>query len=293
VYVDDATSRIMALHFTQSESTFSYFAATRAYLERHGKPVAFYSDKHSVFRVNKKHATSGDGHTQFGRALFELNVEGICANSSQAKGRVERTHLTLQDRLVKEMRLRDISSIQDANQYAPAFIKDYNQRFAKPPLHPHDAHRPMRTDENLELIFTWREPRCVSKSLTLQYNKILYLLIDTPATRRLAGCYIDVYHYPDGRIEPRAEGIALPYSTYDRLSVIDQGAIVDNKRLGHVLQIAQYVQDKRDDRRSQSAPACNGEPSKRGRPPGKKAPRALNETDLHEAIHQAKRTTVG
>lgn len=70
--------------------------------------MAFYSDKASVFRVNKKDAQGGDGHTQFGRALYELNIEGICANSSQAKGRVERTHLTLQDRLVKELRLRKI-----------------------------------------------------------------------------------------------------------------------------------------------------------------------------------------
>lgn len=77
-------SRIMELRFTHSESTFTYFAATRAYLERHGKPVAFYSDKASVFRVNKQGATSGNGHTQFARALFELNIEGICANSSQA-----------------------------------------------------------------------------------------------------------------------------------------------------------------------------------------------------------------
>lgn len=85
VYVDDATSQIMELRFTHSESTFTYFAATRAYLERHGKPVAFYSDKASVFRVNKKGATNGDGHTQFARALFELNIEGICANSNRPR----------------------------------------------------------------------------------------------------------------------------------------------------------------------------------------------------------------
>ncbi|MBL4954394.1 ISNCY family transposase, partial [Neobacillus sp. YIM B02564] len=101
VFVDDATSQILQLHFTPSESTFSYFEATRAYIEQHGKPQAFYSDKASVFRVNHKHATGGNGHTQYGRALFELNIEGICANTSQAKGRVERANLTLQDRLVK------------------------------------------------------------------------------------------------------------------------------------------------------------------------------------------------
>ncbi len=97
----------MHLHFTEAESTFSYFTATRAYLERHGKPLAFYSDKASVFRSNHKAPQGGDGYTQFGRAMYELNIESICANSSQAKGRVERANLTLQDRLVKELRLRN------------------------------------------------------------------------------------------------------------------------------------------------------------------------------------------
>jgi len=286
VYVDDATSRIMELRFTHSEATFTYFAATRAYLERHGKPVAFYSDKASVFRNNKPNATGGDGHTQFARAMFELNIEGICANSSQAKGRVERTHLTLQDRLVKELRLRGISTMEAANAFMPEFMADYNARFGKEPLNSFNAHRPLRPDENLDLIFTWREPRCVSKSLTIQYDKMLYLLADTPEHRKLAGRYIDVYHYPDGRIEPRANGSALPYTTYDRLSEIDQGAIVDNKRLGHVLQLAQYVQEKRDNRRSQSVPSTDDVPRKRGRPPGKKSQRSLDQNDVLEALQR-------
>jgi len=284
VYVDDASSRIMELRFTHSEATFTYFAATRAYLERHGKPVAFYSDKASVFRVNKPNATGGDGHTQFARAMFELNIEGICANSSQAKGRVERTHLTLQDRLVKELRLRNISTMEAANAFMPEFIADYNARFAKVPRNSHNAHRPLRPDEHLDLIFTWREPRCVSKSLTIQYDKMLYLLADTPEHRKLAGRYIDVYHYPDGRIEPRANGVALPCTTYDKLSEVNQGAIVDNKRLGHVLQLAQYVQEKRDNTRSQSVPSTDGVPRKRGRPPGKKSQRSLDQNDMLEAL---------
>lgn len=94
VYVDDATSRLMQLLFVSSESTFTYFEATRGYLERYGKPLAFYSDKASVFRINKQ-AIGGDGQTQFGRAMNELNITDICANTSSAKGRVERAHLTL------------------------------------------------------------------------------------------------------------------------------------------------------------------------------------------------------
>ncbi len=105
VFVDDATSRLMHLQFVESESTFAYFHAARAYLEAWGKPVAFYSDMHGVFPVNHPGALGGDGMTQFGRALHALNIDIICANSSPAKGRVERANKTLQDRLVKELRL--------------------------------------------------------------------------------------------------------------------------------------------------------------------------------------------
>ena len=104
VFIDDATGRLMQLRFVPSESAFAYFEALQGYLETHGCPVAFYSDKHSVFRVARKDAKGGQGMTQFGRALAELNIEILCANSSQAKGRVERVNRTLQDRLVKELR---------------------------------------------------------------------------------------------------------------------------------------------------------------------------------------------
>jgi len=286
VYVDDATGRLMQLLFVPTESTPAYFAATRAYIERHGKPQTFYSDKFSVFRVSAKANVEGCGYTQFGRALYELNIDILCANSSPAKGRVERMNGTLQDRLVKELRLRGISSMDAANAYAPTFMADFNARFAKVPKSDFDAHRPLRGDEDLERIFSWREWRCVSKSLTIQYDKMRYLLADTPEHRKLAGRYIDVYHYPDGRIEPRANGSALPYTTYDRLSEIDQGTIVDNKRLGHVLQLAKYVQEKRDNRRSQSVPSTDGLPRKRGRPPGKKSQRSLGENDMLEALQR-------
>ncbi|MBB3877089.1 transposase, partial [Sphingomonas aquatilis] len=89
VYIDDATSELMHLEMVESESTFSYMRATRSYIERHGKPVALYSDKHSAFRNNTASA-NGDGMTHLGRALHALNIEIICANSPQAKGRVER-----------------------------------------------------------------------------------------------------------------------------------------------------------------------------------------------------------
>lgn len=122
---------MMQLLFVNSESTFTYFEATRGYLERYGKPLAFYSDKANVFRINNKQATGGDGQTQFGRAMNELNITGICANTSSTKGRVERAHLTLQDRLVQELRLRGISTPETANAFVEEFMADYNPPVCK------------------------------------------------------------------------------------------------------------------------------------------------------------------
>src|SRR5258707_10337424 len=122
VFIDDATSRLMHLQFVESESTFDYFTATRAYLERYGKPVAFYSDKHGVFRVNRKDAIGGDGMTPFGRALHTLNIDIIFANSAQAKGPVERANGTLQDRLGEEMRVRSTDTLGGGETVFSLFI---------------------------------------------------------------------------------------------------------------------------------------------------------------------------
>jgi hypothetical protein len=291
VYVDDATSRLMLAQFTGVESTFAYFEATRRYLERYGKPLAFYSDKASIFRVNLKSATGGAGHTQFGRALYELNIDGICANTPAAKGRVERAHLTLQDRLVKELRLEGISTVESANAFMPAFTASYNEHFAKTPRNGHDAHRPIRSDENLGLIFSWRELRKVTQNLTLHYERKLYLLPDIAAHRRLIGKYIDVIQYPDGRIELRAAGVVLPYTTYDKLGAIDQGEIVENKRLGSVLRVAQMVQATRDSR-AVAAPStahrADGKHVERRKMPGTKTQRELSSGDLKRAIRTAR-----
>jgi hypothetical protein len=287
VFVDDATSRLLYLHFTYTESTFSYFEATRAYLEQHGKPVAFHSDKATIFRNNSGRAAENGGHTQFARALYELNIDLICANSSQAKGRVERMNLSLQDRLVKELRLQGISTLEAANCWAPTFIADYNRRFAKPPRNDLDVHRPVRDDEDLDLIFTARERRRVSRNLSVQYDKMLYLLADTPEARKQIGRYVEVYDYPDGRIEVRANGSALAYTTYDKLPVANQASIVENKRLGHVLEIVQEMQKIRDSRRRLNKPARTNlglPPAQMQRTPGTKSVRQLDMEDLHAAI---------
>jgi transposase len=164
VFVDDATSRLMHLSFVASESAFSYFQATRAYLEDHGKPIALYSDKHSVFRTNKPEAAEG-GMTQFGRALHELNIDILCANAPQSKGRVERAHKTLQDRLVKELRLAGANDIETGNALLASFMADYNKRFAKPARLDKDLHRPLGPQDDLDGTFAWRVERTVTHSL--------------------------------------------------------------------------------------------------------------------------------
>jgi len=193
---------------------------------------------------------------------------------------------TLQDRLVKELRLRGISSMDAANAYAPLFMADFNARFAKVPKSDFDAHRPLRGDEDLARIFSWREWRKVSASLTLQYDKVMYLLEDRPEHRQLIHRYIEVADYPDGHVELWADGASLPYTTYHRLSAIDQGAIVENKRLGHVLDIAAQVQALRDDRH-QAGPSrtLQGEPPRPHHPSlAVKRQRLINRLDLERAI---------
>jgi hypothetical protein len=196
VYVDDATSSIMEMRFAQSEATFDYFEATRSYLHRFGKPMAFYSDRHSIFRVNARdNACGGSGISQFGRALADLNIDIICANSPQAKGRVERSHSTLQDRLVKELRLAGVCDMEQGQPVLEAFRLDYNRRFARLPRSDRDAHRPLLQHEDLREIFTLQAERRVSDELLLHYKRNTYVIEDSEENRKLRGARVTVREY--------------------------------------------------------------------------------------------------
>jgi hypothetical protein len=235
-FVDDATSRLMVLRFVASESAFDYFRATRSYLEAHGKPVALYSDKHGIFRVNSKEAMTGKGITQFGRALSALNIDIICANSPQAKGRVERAFGTLQDRLVKELRLAGISTIAAANAWLPGFIAGHNGRFGRDPANGKDLHRPLSAEDDLDEVLAWREERTVTQNLTLHYDRMMLMLDPTPLTRGLVRKKVEVVNYPDGRFAVQFEGTELGFQMFDKIQTVQPGAIVDNKRLSAVLE---------------------------------------------------------
>jgi len=249
VYVDDATSRLMELCFVDVESTFDYFRATRHYLERHGKPMAFYSDNRlSVFHVHARdRAQGGPGLSQFGRALRALNIELLCARSPEAKGRVERAHGTLQDRLVKELRLRGLNDLVAATPFLPAFMADYNRRFAKPPAVAYDAHRPLRPEDDLAQIFTLQETRRVSRQLTVHYKRDLYVLDDTVATRRLRGATVDVREAEDGTVTLHAQGRPLPARLFPKdHAQLAPGAVVEYPHLDGVFTWIAAQQCERD-----------------------------------------------
>ena len=254
VFVDDATGRLMHLQFVESESTFSYFHATRAYLEAWGKPVAFYSDKHGVFRVNHEGAIGGDGMTQFGRALDALNIEIICANSSQAKGRVERAHKTLQDRLVKELRLAGASSLAEGNALLPHSWPITTRALPNRRQTARTCTGRYATSDDLEDAFAWKEERTLSRALTLQYDKVVFVLAPTDQAKAAIGKRVTVLDYPDGRLSIRYKGVELAYRTFDKLRQVSQAEIVENKRLGAVLAVIREQQIARAEPRSKKAP---------------------------------------
>jgi transposase len=230
VFVDDATSRLMYLQFVEAETTFNYFAGVRSYLTEFGKPLAFYSDKFGVFRVNIPNALSGTGLTQFGRALKELDIELICAHSPQAKGRVERANQTLQDRLPKELRLRGICTVAAANAYLPEFIADYNQRFAVAPRSAEAAHRPLAKGEDPERVLTLCERRTLSKNLTLSYNNVIYQIKTKRSAYTMRGAHVEVREKSSGEITIEYKQRPLAYTIYQEQEQ-QQGKVIESKLL--------------------------------------------------------------
>ena len=190
-YIDDATSRIMDGEFVDYEGTFTLFEATEHYLKTHGKPLSLYVDKHSTFKINRQATIEEElkdfqPQSQFGRAMEQLRIELICANSPQAKGRVERLFETLQDRLVKELRLAGISTKEEGTTYfREIYISKHNARFAVPPKDLANAHRMLLPSDDLSRIFTAQTVRHVSKALMMQYKNTRYQLDTTGSYRYL------------------------------------------------------------------------------------------------------------
>ena len=202
VFIDDATSRLLGLRFAPTECRAAYIETLRACVLAHGRPLAFYSDRHGIFRINAKDAESGGGKTEFGRVVERLGIELINANTPQAKGRVERSHQTLQDRLIKEMRLANICSIEAANAFLPSYIETWNEKFAVPPRDAASACRPWtKTAAELDDDLARREERKLTKTLTFSTGGTKFCVKTSGPGTALRGATVTLYHYADGRMD--------------------------------------------------------------------------------------------
>lgn len=217
-FIDDATSQIMDGMFVDYEGTWTLFEATEHYLKIHGKPLAFYVDKHSTFKINRQANVEEElkdkqAQSQFTRAMDSIGIEVICANSPEAKGRVERLFETLQDRLVKEMRLNGISTKEEATKYfREVYIPMHNSKFAVLPREKANLHRPLLAGDNLAKILTIRSKRMVSRNLAVQYKNTRYQLIPENGYRyTLRNTGITVVEDRDGIISFIYKDRTIPY----------------------------------------------------------------------------------
>jgi len=191
IYIDDATSQVLYGEFAKVEDTLTLMRTTKTYLQKRGRPVAFYVDKDSIYKVNRQASVDEDLRdeypmTQFTRAMSELGVAVIAADSPQAKGRVERGFDTHQDRLVKELRLRGISTMEEANRYLwDEYIPEHNAHYAVDPASSSDVHKPLLAQHDLEKILSLRTERTVYNDFTVRFKKqFLQILSQQPVRVR-------------------------------------------------------------------------------------------------------------
>jgi hypothetical protein len=218
VFIDDATSKLTRLRFVPTETTLGYMRVLHDHIVAHGVPVALYSDKHSIFRINAKEVDP-DAETQFARAARELGIESIHAMSPQAKGRVERANQTLQDRLVKEMRLAGINDMDSANAWLVEgrYITDFNRRFAVQPKDPRDAHLPFAgKPEALKHILSLQTTRTLSKNLSCQVENKLLQVKTSGTGLGMRSAKVVVHEHIDGDRELFWKQRKLTYRVMDK-----------------------------------------------------------------------------
>jgi len=203
--VDDATSRACA-RFGEHDTTAENFRLLRTYLEQWGRPGEYYTDKDSLFMVNRPVPQAQDeawpeAQTQIGRALKELGIAWAAAHSPQAKGRIERFFGTAQDRLVKGMRKARVGSLQEANAYLQQeYLPLWNRRFTVEPANPTDAHRPLGAEHDLAAILSHVEERVVANDYTIRYNSKQYQITRTDIRPGLRGGTVRVEERGDGSV---------------------------------------------------------------------------------------------
>lgn len=221
-YVDDATSKLLHAEFVTVEDTLNLMRSTAVYLGKNGRPVAYYVDKDSIYTINRQarideELRDEDPITQFTRAMTELNIEVILANSPQAKGRVERSFDTHQDRLVKELRLAGINDMAAANIFLRTFyIDDHNARFAVEPANKTDAHRSLLPSHRLEQILSRRTQRVVANDYTVRFQKRFFQLLDDQPVRVRPKDVVEVEVRLDGTTHLRAKGTYLRFKPIEK-----------------------------------------------------------------------------
>jgi hypothetical protein len=174
--IDDATGRVAA-RFYPAGTVEAHLDLLGVWLRRYGRPMAVYTDRHSIFEPQDKGKALPDGVTQFGRALAELDVALIRAHSPQAKGRVERLFGTAQDRWVKELRLAQVTTLDRANELLERLVPEHNRRFARPAREPADQHRPLGPGHRLEAILSVQAERVVSNDYVVRFENHFYQLL--------------------------------------------------------------------------------------------------------------------
>ena len=213
--VDDATSELTA-RFALSDSTAENMRLLGQYVEQQGRPVAVYTDKASLFQVNRplhwnKHLEEKPAPTQIGRALQELGIGRITAHSPQAKGRVERCFGTLQDRLVKALRRAGVKALDPANRYLEReFVPAWNRRFQQPSAEPADVHRPLRRDQLLVSILSHVEQRTVGNDYTVAWRGRRYQIPAPQARPRMRKAAVRVEQRLDGALWLRWQQQEIP-----------------------------------------------------------------------------------
>ena len=212
--IDDAMGEVSAV-FEDNEGVHAVFRFWWQYIERNGLPVAIYLDKFSTYKVSHKNAVdNAEMLTQFERAMSELGVRVICANSPEAKGRIERLFGTLQDRLVKEMRLRDIRDRDTANRYLKnEYLIDHNKRFSVTPRQEGDAHRLLTKEfrERLPSIFSIQSERRVNNDYTIRFKSRWFQLDATQNTTVYKGDIVTIEERLDGTLHIRLRDAYLAY----------------------------------------------------------------------------------
>ena len=227
VFIDDATGQLTQLRFAPTETTLDYMRVLHDHIVAHGVPAALYSDKHSIFHINAKEADT-EAETQFARAARELGIESIHAHSPQAKGRVERAHQTLQDRLIKEMRLAGINNIDEANAWLPGYIADHNRRFAVEPKDVSDAHLAhLGTQTSLLHILSVQTTKTLSKNLSCQHENKLMQVKTAGAGLGLRRARVTVHEHFDGSHELLWRKRKLAYSVMEK--PVRQSKVADGK----------------------------------------------------------------